>query len=217
MPTYPPRGVTALAHSYLNQPTASPAIGRSVGLGNQIPQATNPTLFGRPAWTYVQVQQAPRHGPQPRLAQGTGRTSIQQALPGNAAQLPGYLADNQYEPVIPDYQPPNAQVFQRKLARSISVGTDGLAAINPTYRAHDFTPADRWLGTLRSAPNWQTMNYPPDFRNLLAWQQVMRYRVNSLTVAARPLDSSQYFLGYQINPNVAKSIGQSTLGYMGSQ
>src|SRR5260221_9157151 len=58
--------------------------------------AFNP-MFGRPAWTYVQTMAGPVRGPQPRLAKGSGRTG-DPSLPGNAASLPGYLSDNQYEP-----------------------------------------------------------------------------------------------------------------------
>jgi hypothetical protein len=69
---------------------------------------------------------------------------------------------------------------------------------------------------MRQAANWQVMEYPPDFRNLLAWQQARKYRIESYTLSPRPLDSANYFLGYQINPQVASQIGQTTMGYMGS-
>lgn len=179
----------------------------------QNPASTNP-LFRRPIWTYVGVNDAPRRGPQPRLAQGTGQTGAN-ALPGNAPQLPGYLADNEYFPSTYTYQPANRQGFQIPVPRTIGTGTNGRDLVG-TYQPHDFTPAVRFFHQARQAPNWQVVSYPPNVRNLLQWQQVQRYRVNSLTMAARPLDSSQYFLGYQTNPQTAALIGQNGLGYMGS-
>lgn len=177
------------------------------------PISTNP-LYRRPVWSYVSVREAPVKGPQPRLAKGTGRTG-DPALPGNAAQLPGYLSDYDYEPSGYSYQPKNQQRYTIPIPRTIKVGADGREIVG-TYKAHDFTPADRFFHQGRSSTNWQTMTYPPNIRNLAAWQVAQRYRVNSLTIAARPLDSSQYFLGYQVQPQVSQGLGSSGLGYMGS-
>lgn len=176
--------------------------------------ATNP-IFGRPRWTYTRVQAGPVRGPQPKLARGSGRTG-DTALPGNASGLPGYLSDNEYFPTTYTYDPTNNPSFYGKYPRSINVGDDGLHALNPTYRAHDFTPADRFTNHMRRAANWQVMEYPPTYRNLLAWQQVQRYRVGSFTLSARPLEQNDYFLGYQVDPRIQQALGQSTLGYMGS-
>lgn len=179
----------------------------------QNPISTNP-IFRRPIWTYVGVNQAPRSGPQPRLAQGTGPTGGA-SLPGNAPQLPGYLTDNEYLPTLYSYQPGNRQDNHIPIPQSIGTGTNGRDLVG-TYQPHDFTPAFRFFHQGRQAQNWQTMVYPPNVRNLLQWQQAQRYRIRSLTMSARPLDSSQYFLGYQINPQVGSQIGQNSLGYMGS-
>jgi len=201
------------AHSPLNAVTQSRPQGPPFGSGSQNPIATNP-MFGRPAWAYTVPVEAPRRGPQPRLSMGTGRTG--NAAPGGTSPvLPGYVSQSAYQPTIPDYQPGNQQVFMEQIARTILTGDDGRGMVG-TYKPHDFTPGQRFLGAIRSAPNWQIQQYPPDYRNLLAWQQVMRYRIQSMTVSARPLDSSTYFLGYQTNPTVQGNIGQSTLGYMGS-
>lgn len=179
----------------------------------QNPVGTNP-LFRRPTWTYVGVSEAPRRGPQPRLAKGTGATG-DASLPGNAPQLPGYLSDNEYFPALFAYQPYNRQGFQLPIPRTIGTGEDGRELVG-TYQPHDFTPGQRFFHQARQAANWQVMVYPPNLRNLLAWQQVQKYRINSLTMSARPLDSSQYFLGYQLNPQIGAQIGQNSLGYMGS-
>lgn len=179
----------------------------------QNPIASNP-MFGRPIWTYTRVQPGPVRGPQPRLARGSGRTG-DPALPGNSSQYPGYLSDNEYLPTLFPYDPVNQPTFQKKIPRTIGTGDDGEVVLG-TYRAHDFTPGQRFLGHTRQAANWQVMEYPPDFRNLLAYQQVARYRVMSYTLQARPLQANDYFLGYQVNPQIQAMIGQTNLGYMGS-
>jgi hypothetical protein len=179
----------------------------------QYPILSNP-MFGRPIWSYVKVDPSPVRGPQPRLARGTGRTG-NPALPGNAAALPGYLSDQEYFPTLDTYSPTYDPVFMKELPRTISVGSNGRGLVG-TYQPHDFTPANRWLQTTRKAAMWEVMEYPPDNRNLLQWQQVQKYRVSSLTLQARPLASSNYFLGYQVQPTVQAQMGQSTLGSMGS-
>src|SRR5262252_1106044 len=130
---------------YLGGPMSGP------GPVNQIaatkPVTTNP-LFGRPIWTYVHLVNVPVRGPQPRLARGTGRTG-DVALPGNAAQLPGYLSDNEYMPVLDEYAPAWSALFEKKLPRSIKQGSNGRVMVG-TYEPHDFTPADRWQPTLRA-------------------------------------------------------------------
>jgi len=67
-------------------------------------QQNNPSMFGRPIWSYVNVMRGPVIGPQPRLAQGTGRTGKPSAT-GTAAQLPGYVSDNEYKISPLEYQP----------------------------------------------------------------------------------------------------------------
>lgn len=177
------------------------------------PIQTNP-MFGRPTWTYTQVIPGPVRGPQPRLAQGSGQTGPS-SLPGNASSLPGYLSDNNYEPTLFTYDSVDRQNFLQPIPKSIPTAQDGRDIVG-TYQPHKFTPATRNFNHMRSAANWQVMEYPPNYRNLIAWQQVQRYRVNSFTAQARPLAQSDYFVGYQINPNIAANIGQSTLGTMGS-
>ena len=194
-------------------------IGAAGGRVSQI--APNPStttaganpLFGRPAWTYVQTIAGPVRGPTPHLARGSGATGPN-ALPGNAAQLPGYLSDNEYRPSTFAYDPINSPSFLGHVPRTINTGTDGRDLVG-TYQPHDSTPGTRFNHHMRQAANWQVMEYPPDFRNLLQWQQVQKYRVQSLTLSARPLDSANYFLGYQVNPQIAAAIGQGGIGYMG--
>lgn len=216
MATYPQQGQTTPASNIS-------AIGAAGGRFAQLrpsreaqtagAQSNNP-MFGRPLWTYVQTMAGPVRGPQPRLAQGSGHTG-DTSLPGNAPQLPGYLADTEYFPSTFAYDPVYQPGFTAHIPRTIGMGTDGREIVG-TYQAHDFTPGQRFNHHNRQAANWQVMEYPPDFRNLLSWQQVQKYRVQSFTLSPRPLDSSNYFLGYQINPQIAAAIGQGTLGYMGS-
>jgi hypothetical protein len=173
-------------------------------------------LFGRPPWSYSNIQQGPVRGPNPRLSWGSGLTGDHSG-PGNASSLPGYVSEAAYFPSTFSYDPVDNPNFTRHIPRSIGQGDDGLHALNPTYKAHDNTQADRFFHQNRQAASWQVYEYPPDYRQLLQYQQVQKYRTQSFTLSPRPLDSSNYFLGYQINPQIAAQIGQGTLGYMGSQ
>jgi hypothetical protein len=171
-------------------------------------------LFGRPDWTYVNVVRGPVIGPQPRLAQGTGRTGAPTG--GTGAQLPGYLADNDYAPNLYSYAPTSRDDFDLQPPRTINVGSDGRELVG-TYQPHDATPGQRFFHHMRRAAEWQDRTFPPNFRNLVEWQQVQKYRVLSATLSARPLPQENYFLGYTVDPQVQAKIGQSNLGYMGSQ
>src|SRR5882672_4983995 len=93
------------AHSILNNITTAHQRVPSAQPSAQNVIATNP-MFGRPLWTYAQPVEAPRRGPVPRLANGTG-SSGQQAQGGNNANLPGYVSEPNYHLTIQDYQPGN--------------------------------------------------------------------------------------------------------------
>jgi len=192
-------------------------------------------LFGRPVQRapYTQYQTQGALGPplagnyqggatlqQPRQM-GTGLTG-RPSPPGIAPVLPGYMSSNAYQPsgqqeYAPDLEP---DFLQRIPATLNTPGTyDGIAMLG-TYRAHDFVfgAGDmRFNHQKRSAPNWQVMMFPPDFRQLLQRQQVMKYNVRSYTQSSTPVRQTDYFLGYYTQPAVAAKLGVGGLGYMGSQ
>jgi hypothetical protein len=172
--------------------------------------AANP-MFGRPIWSYVQVSRGPASGPQPKLARGIPQTGANSGFPGTNAQLPAYVADYEYFPTVFTYDPVHNPVRVQPIPNSLSTPgkDDGLRALNPTYRAHEFRMGNRFNHQMRSAYNWQVMEFPVNFRNLLSFQQVRKYIVNSFTVQARPLPQSNYFLGYKIDQTVAQQIGGS--------
>lgn len=194
--------------------------------------AANP-LFGRPAYTRVQpsgVLGPPLAGnyrggtryERPRQM-GTGRTARKPSSHGTQATLPAYVpAQTDYQPQGLDYQPNLRVNWLNRIPATISGPygvVDGVAIVG-TYRAHDFTAGigdQRFNHQMRSAPNWQVMSFPPDYRILLQRQQVMRYQIQSQTRLARPLRQSDYFLGYVTQPGVAAQIDGNTLGVMGSQ
>jgi hypothetical protein len=184
-----------------------------------LPSASNPwianPLFGRPIWTYTKVAQGPVRGPQPKLAIGSGRTAKGKSSPGTQSSLPGFVVEPDYKPTEFAYAPSLRNDFLERIPKTIHTGSNGRELVG-TYQPHDFVPADRFLHQMRRATNWQVQEYPPNYRNLQAWQQVQKYRVQSYTLSARPLSQSNYFLGYQIDPQVAQNIGQTNLGYMGS-
>jgi hypothetical protein len=113
------------------------------------------------------------------------------------------------------YQTNSGDAFLQVIPRTIDTGENGRELVG-TYQPHDFIPGQRFFHQKRSAPNWQLWAYPPSFRNIIQWQQVQKYRVKSHTISAQPLSSSNYFLGYQVQPEIGAQIGQNTLGYMGS-
>jgi hypothetical protein len=212
----PARNINLFAQSPLNNLQGVMAARRLPLLANATTTQTiaNP-LFGRPIWTYVQVAPGAARGPQPRLARGTGLTG-DPSLPGNANRLPGFLSDQEYEPTDFTYAPPYEPTSQVQIPRTIKTGNNGRDVVG-TYEPHDFTPGQRWSHHRRSVTMWQEMDFRPGPRNLLAWQQVQRFKIQTLTLSARPLSQDNYFLGYQVQPQTAASIGQSGLGYMGSQ
>lgn len=171
--------------------------------------ATNPIglnpMFGRPNWTFVNIQKAPVTGPDPRLAIGSGKTG-NNALPGNDAQLPGYMSDTQYFPTMNDYSPWHQESNKIAIPKTIDHGENGRELVG-TYEPHDFIPAQRFFMQNRSAHAWQQQSFPPDNRNLLTWQQAQKYNLRTIVEQARPLASNNYFLGYQADPAVVGSIG----------
>lgn len=201
-----------LAQNPMNTSRQAPINAVPVSAAAQNPIGLSP-LFGRPGWNYVNVTQTPVKGPQPKLSVGSGRTG-DSSLPGNAAALPGYLSDNSYFPSEFEYESVHNPSGRLNIPRSIGVGSDGISMLG-TYRAHENVQADRFFTQNRSAPSWQQMAFPPDNRNILAYQQVRKYQLNSLTQQARPLSQNDYFVGYQVNPSIQGAIGQSTLGNLG--
>jgi hypothetical protein len=171
-------------------------------------------LFGRKTWKYVDIMRGSARGPQPKMSKGTGRTG-KPSPPGAAVYLPGHVSDNSYRMNPFTYAPQNNPNFLQRVPRSIGTGENGRGIVG-TYQPHDFTPANRFNHQMRSAYNWQIMYYPSDYRDIIQWQQVQKYRVKSNTISAGPLGPSNYFLGYTIQPEIGAQIGQNVFGYMGS-
>jgi len=194
--------------------------------------AANP-LFGRPSYAAVKPQGVlgpPLAGNykggtinQPARQLGTGHTARRATHPGTQATLPAYMPEQTgYQPQGLDYQPPLRTDFLKRIPATLhgpGMWVDGRNLIG-SYQPHDFTAGvgdQRFNHQFRSAPNWQVMSFPPDYRILLQRQQVMRYQINSQTRLARPLRQTDYFLGYVTQPSIAAQIGGNTLGVMGSQ
>jgi hypothetical protein len=191
--------------------------------GNVRAQHTNP-LFGRPGVAYWQAASM-RAGPVPKLAPGTGGS---QPTRSNGF-VPGNYAASQFIPLTQfDYLPandPDVNLYEgtgtfTPLPRNVGYGDDGLLALNPTYRAHDFTPADRFFNQGRSAAAWQDCSFGPFYRYLQpnSYATTMsRYPVANQIRLARPLSQNAYFLGYQTQSSVSQSISatpqSNPLGY----
>jgi hypothetical protein len=193
------------------------AASRALGMSTHNPVGTQSTpRYSRNA--YSTIYNSSVLGPMPQVKRnlGTGHSALGATPPGQAPLLPGYVTQNEYQPSLDEYQPNFSDTFEGQLPRSIGVGNNGRELVG-TYQPHDWVQADRFNNMLRSAPNWQVMAFPPGYRQLLQWQQVMRYQVQSQTIAARPIRQTDYFLGYVTDPTVAATISGNNLGYMGSQ
>lgn len=165
-------------------------------------------------WAYTGQPLQAINTPKSKTSTGTGRTG-KPAPAGQSATLPGYVSEPNYTGASFGYNPRFRDDFVRPIPKSIQHGVDGLLALNPTYRAHDFVLAQYANDQNRRASAWQEQAFPPSFRDLVQWQQVRKYRVFSQTVSNRPLDPNNYFLGYVTQPQIAAQIGGSGLGYMG--
>lgn len=174
------------------------------------------TMARNAIYYYTQAPPAPQNLPAPVLSTGTGRTGPI-AGAGYAAILPGYVSDPNYVGNAFDYAPPDRENrFFRPPMQGIGQGVDGLAALNPTQRAHEFAVASYTQSQFRSAPYWQIQSFGPDFRLLLERQQVARYRNFNQVLAARPLSQADYFAGYTTPLSTSATIGASNFGYLGN-
>lgn len=165
-------------------------------------------------WNYTTTPPDMLASPSAKTSVGTGQTG-KPSSPGKQAATPAYVSEPNYSGASFDYGPQYNDTFARRIPTSIAQGVDGLAALRPTYRAHDFVMAQYLQSQNRRADYWQEQAFPPSFRDLVQWQQVQKYHVFSYTVSHRPLDANQYFLGYTTEPQLAAQIGASGLGYMG--
>lgn len=175
----------------------------------QMVQGSSPS-FARPGWAYLTPVAMPQRGPTPRLARGSGGSGYDNRSQGF---YPGaYLAHGDYKPSPMDYNPSTNPRFLQRIPQTIHVGDDGLHALNPTYRAHDFFVAQYMPESNRSSANWQVMSYPANWRNLLQHQQVAKYAPYNQVTMAYPLPQSNYFLGYRIDSTQAAALGSSGMG-----
>lgn len=209
--TYP-GGVEAMAPVSEALGYASPMPLSAPPFGTFHANVINP-LFGRPGFHYSVSRPSGRVGPTLKGAPGTGQTGI--SADRSRGFVPSAYASQQHMPMQQfDYSPPNDSVYdiglqvesRKVIPRSIGVGTDGSELVG-TYRAHDFTPADRFFKQGRSAWNWQDQSFGPEYRWILPQQQPARYNLYNQIALARPLSPNQYFLGYQMQPAIAQQIG----------
>jgi len=185
-------------------------------------------LFGRPSYAMVKPQgvlgpplagnyQGGVQFQQPRQL-GSGHTG-RRSHPGESPVLPGYMSENEYRPGSQmEYAPKLREDRLERIPATLQVkgGVENGRAMVGTYEPHDFSTGERFNHQFRSAPNWQVMQFPPEFRVLLQRQQVMKYQVASFTRSSYPLRQTDYFLGYTTQPAIAQQLGASGLGYMGS-
>ena len=185
---------------------------RPVMQPDNVPQAG--PLFGRPGMTYTQVLDTPNAGPAPKLSYGSGQTGS----PSNRQRghiVGGYVSENDYRPDSYDYQPEQSDTFTKKLPGSVGLGANGRTLVG-TYDPHDFTPANYFRESYRAAQNWQEMAFGPSWRALLQWQLAKKYNLFNAISQSRPLQTSDYFAGYQMtiaDANGYSGGGMNTLGY----
>lgn len=170
-------------------------------------------LFGPSIYTYTAIARGPNIGPLPRLAQA-GLNNTQTNVAGTNVNTPSYAIQEDYKPDTFEYGPSyNPSTFLRP-PTSIGVGSNGRELVG-TYEPHDNTLARYTYNQNRRATNWQQQSFPPHFRPLLQYQQVMQYQIQNMRQSATPIAQNNYFFGYQVTNTVQSQIGQNALGSLG--
>lgn len=219
MPGYNPRASNRFSQAPSQQVDA---ITRAIPVGQPVqpfvPAIQTGALFGRPGYTYTATVVPPQSGPTPKQSYGSGLTGAPQSRQRQFAAGGFIEAVEDYQPMGFSQQPAGDDTNMRMLPVSIGVGTDGNKELNPTYNPHDFTPAERFLGALRAARTWLEPTFGPGWRSLLQQQLVKRYNLYNQIAMSRPLQNSDYFLGYQTTIDTAGSLGiqggpMGSLGY----
>ena len=149
--------------------------------------------------------------PNAKLAQGTsGKQSSQaytHAAPGTARQV---------------YQPVNGLEYNPRLRENrfaqFPPGRGGWddGAVLIGYHAHKPTkvyeaPQQDWQW--RKDAEWQQYSYPPRRRILFTAQVAQKYKLGNSTVAARPSDGTNYFIGFM--PTKDYGAGGTSGGALG--
>lgn len=194
--------VSASALSSYIPPSVNVAQGQPLGTGINAPTVVPPSL---------------RLGPVPKLAAGSGYTGAKPAS-GQAGTLAmaGYVSEEPtYEPVGFEYQPPYNPVWTIPIPRSFPYA-DPSQLFAPTYRSHDFAPAQRFFNQARSAMNWQQTDYPVPARMLTPHQNPAIYNFYNAIALARPLDQNSFFIAPYTNPAVAPTLGSFTMKPLGA-
>lgn len=96
--------------------------------------------------------------------------------------------------------------------------TPGLA-VGPSYRAHDFAPAQRFFNQTRSAPMWGQAHFSPKQRPLIPPVQMNLLR-NPSNVTRRMVPAAQqnvalYTIGYPTRASVAAGLSGGPVNVLG--
>jgi hypothetical protein len=91
--------------------------------------------------------------------------------------------------------------------------------LRPTYRAHDFAPAQRFFNQARSAPMWSQAHFSPKQRPLIPPVQMYLLR-NPSNVVRRMVPSAQrniglYTIGYPTRASVAAGLSGGPVNVLG--
>ncbi|HET7639371.1 MAG TPA: hypothetical protein VFK47_11595 [Ktedonobacteraceae bacterium] len=160
---------------------------------------------------YQPIQRGPVMGPSARLSVGSGQTGVA-AQPGFQSELPGYVSEQiTVGGNLAGYQPGTQENYTLHIPLEIPYADNGRDLVG-TYQPHDTVVAHRFFNQNRSAANWQEQQFPLNFRDLLMYQLVLKYQIQSFINESAPLDPQDYFLGYVTTTPIASEIGGSGYG-----
>lgn len=210
-------------------PDINPRTGRGVqrtapeqyAIAAPAPKATlSPPFVPALPFNYPAVPRA-RLGPVPKLApgrQGSGLgAGYSVGMQTNWTE--GHKAGISWTPLEPSYAlNPN----YRKISIPRSNGAAGQhvdgSALQPTYKADNFRPAQHFFNQARSVPPWAQASFTPQQRVLIPSQQptLLSRKPVGLAVPSAQQNSGLYAFGYPTRRSVAARIGGGTPSTLGA-
>lgn len=154
-----------------------------------------------------------RMGPVPKLAPGRQGSGLGQTM-GAGFQTLNYPGFTPLENA-PDTNSDNGI----EIPKASPVAWQQGGQIAPSYRAHDFAPAQRFFMQNRSSIPWAQAHFPPQFRPLTPAQQGILLR-NPATKARRQIPAAQanpglYTFGYPTRAAIAARLGGGPVAVLG--
>jgi hypothetical protein len=207
----PRRSRTGRMESWVRERFGRPLVtGSSPDHPARSAEATHPVFVHpvEPATPFV-LRTLPRRriGPVPKLAPGKGGTGL------GHAPTAGF-----YSQMYPGFTPleagpdtdPRFQLKDKNIPREVGQGHTPGTALQPTYKAAPFRPAEHMFNQNRSSGSWAQAQFPPQLRVLTPSQQPALLWHNASVKRAIPAAQSNaglYTFGYPTRASVAARLG----------